>query len=230
MGLDYLFPPLPPVSLPILGGKHFPVRRIYCVGRNYADHAREMGSDPERELPFFFSKPVDTLLPNHGVMPYPPGTSDLHHEVEMVVALASGGAGLSLVAADDCIFGYAVGLDMTRRDLQAAAKKKGQPWDMAKGFDHAAPCSAITPRSRCGTLERGPIRLLVNGTLRQQGDLGDMIWSVPEIISHLSHLVELRAGDLVFTGTPAGVATVARDDVLEASVAGLETLSIRVSS
>lgn len=207
----------------------FPLRRIYCVGRNYAEHAREMGADPARELPFFFSKPADAIHQDGAPWPYPPGTSNLHHEVELVVALARGGRDIAASEACACIFGYAVGLDMTRRDLQAIAKAKGQPWDMAKGFDHSAPCSAIVPFSRVGRLERGPIELRVNGELRQQGDIADMIWPVVELIAHLSTLVELQPGDLIFTGTPAGVAAVVRGDVLEARIAGLEPLRIAIA-
>lgn len=227
--MDYAIPPPAVVSLPVINGKPFPVRRIYCVGRNYAEHAREMGSDPEREPPFFFTKPADAIVAGGGVMPYPPATADLHHEVEMVVALRSGGRDIAVDRAEACIFGYAVGLDMTRRDLQAAAKKKGQPWDMAKGFDHAAPCSALTPLVASGPMQRGHIELRVNGNLRQSGDLAEMIWPVGDIIAHLSRLVELRAGDLIYTGTPAGVGPVVVGDRLEAVIAGLESLVVTIA-
>ena len=226
--MSYAFIPAPVAALPVLGGKPFPIRRVFCIGRNYADHAREMGSDPQREEPFFFTKPADAVLPSHSVMPYPPGTRNLHHEVELVVALAAGGVNSPLAAADDHVFGYAVGLDMTRRDLQAAAKEKGQPWDMAKGFDHSAPCSAITRKASSGVIAQGKIELKVNGALRQSGDLGDMIWKVPEIINRLSQLVALLPGDLIFTGTPAGVGAVVRGDRLEATATGLEPLVIMV--
>jgi fumarylpyruvate hydrolase len=226
--MDYAFTPAPIAALPVVAGKPFPIRRIFCVGRNYADHAREMGSDPVREAPFFFMKPADAILSGSSMLPYPPATADLHHEVEMVVALGHGGANIPLAQATDCIFGYAVGLDMTRRDMQAVAKSKGQPWDMSKGFDHSAPVSAITQKSDSGILSSGSIQLKVNGTIRQSGDLADMIWSVPEVIHQLSQLVQLQAGDLIFTGTPAGVGPVVKGDKLEAEVAGLEILLITV--
>jgi fumarylpyruvate hydrolase len=226
--MDYAFPPAPVISLPVMSSKPFPVRRIFCVGRNYADHAREMGSDPVREAPFFFMKPVDAILPNNSILPYPPATANLHHEVELVVALALGGTNVPLAQANGYIFGYAVGLDMTRRDMQAAAKAKGQPWDMSKGFDHSAPISAITPESCSGLISGGSIELRVNGEVRQSGDLADMIWSIPEIIHQLSQLVELQPGDLIFTGTPAGVGPVVKGDKLEATAAGLEPLLITV--
>ena len=204
------------------------MRRIFCVARNYAEHAREMGSDPVREPPFFFTKPADAIHPNGAVMPYPPATENLHHELELVVALSRGGCGIPSAQANECVFGYAVGLDMTRRDLQSAAKAKGQPWDMAKGFDHSAPCSAITPAARTGLLEQGRIELRVNGVLRKSGDLSDMIWPVADPIARLSSLVELQAGDLLFTGTPSGVGAVTRGDLLEGMIDGLESLRIPI--
>ncbi len=216
-------------SVEVLFRKPFCVRRIFCVGRNYADHAREMGANPEREPPFFFTKPADAVVANHKAMPYPPATKNLHHEVELVVALASGGHDIPVDKANDHIFGYALGLDMTRRDLQSAAKEKGQPWDMGKGFDHSAPISAITPLSMIGILTAGPLQLSVNGAVRQKGDLSEMIWSVPEVISYLSGLVELAPGDLIYTGTPSGVGPVVKGDRLEAKFPGLETLSITIS-
>lgn len=205
------------MNLPVLGGEPFAVRRIYCVGRNYADHAREMGADPVREQPFFFMKPADALLANHGVLPYPPMTGNLHHEIEMVVALGANG-----------VYGYAVGLDMTRRDLQDQAKEKRHPWDMGKAFDFSAPCSAITPASSCGPMNKGRIALSVNGEPRQEGDLSQMIWSVPELINQLSRFVTLKEGDLLFTGTPAGVGPVVKGDRLLGSVDGLESLDITI--
>lgn len=226
--MDYAFPPAPVAALPVMSSKPFPVRRIFCVARNYADHAREMGSDPVREAPFFFMKPTDAILPNNSVLPYPPATSNLHHEVELVVALALGGSNIPMARANDYIFGYAVGLDMTRRDMQTLAKNKGQPWDMSKGFDHSAPISAITPEFYSGIVARGKIELKVNDEVRQCGDLADMIWSIPEIISQLSQLVELAPGDLIFTGTPSGVGPVVTGDRIEATVAGLEPLLITV--
>ncbi|HJW72378.1 MAG TPA: fumarylacetoacetate hydrolase family protein [Geothrix sp.] len=216
-------------TLEVLGtAARFPVRRVYCVGRNYADHAREMGADPKREVPFFFGKPQDALVPGGGDIPYPPATANLHHEVELVVALAQGGSNLSLEQAEAAIFGYAVGIDLTRRDLQAAAKEKGQPWDMAKGFDHSAPVSAITPVNHPGQFSSGAIWLSVGGSERQRGDLADMIWRVPEVISHLSGLVTLYPGDLIFTGTPAGVGALQRGDQVLCGIAGLGELRIRI--
>jgi fumarylpyruvate hydrolase len=200
----------------------FPVRRIYCVGQNYADHAREMGSDPTRQAPFFFSKPADAAV-DKTVVAYPVKTAKLHHEVELVVCLGGEGADLSPDQADGIIFGYAVGLDLTRRDLQETAKKAGRPWDMAKGFDESAPVGAIVPGR---PPSQGAIKLAVNGELRQSGDLNQMIWSVPEIIAELSAYVVLRPGDLIFTGTPAGVGAIGRGDVLDASIEGAPPLRI----
>ncbi len=226
--MNYAFPPASLVSIPAMSSNPFPVRRIYCVGQNYAAHVQEMGGDAQREAPLFFMKPVQAILPNNSVMLYPPGTGDLQHEVELVVAMAKGGKNIPLEKANDCIFGYAVGLDMTKRDVQSAARKRGQPWDMSKGFDHSAPCSAITPEFYSGVIARGKIGLKVNGEVRQSADVGDMIWKIPEIISYLSQLVELFPGDLIFTGTPAGVGPVVRGDVIEATVAGLEPLNITI--
>ena len=227
--MSYSFEPAPISAVPVTAGKAFPVRRIFCVGRNYADHAREMGSDPVREQPFFFTKPADAILANGAVLPYPTRTANLHHEVELVVAIGRGGRDIPADKVDDeHVFGYAVGLDMTRRDLQTAAKGKGQPWDMAKGFDCSAPISAITPISRSGVISRGKIELKVNDEVRQSGDLADMIWRIPEIVHELSTLVELAPGDLIFTGTPAGVGPVVRGDRLEAFVEGLEPLVVTI--
>ncbi|EKV32137.1 Fumarylacetoacetate hydrolase family protein [Caenispirillum salinarum AK4] len=204
----------------------FPVRRVFCVGRNYAAHAREMGANPDAEPPFFFMKPADALVPGGGDVPYPPATADLHHEVEMVVALRDGGADIAQEAALDAVFGYAVGIDLTRRDLQAAAKKAGKPWDMAKGFDASAPISAIRPADRCGHPASGAVSLSVDGQVRQNGDLADMIWSVPAMIAYLSTLVILKPGDLIFTGTPEGVGAVARGARMDASVDGIGALTV----
>ncbi|HRD86892.1 MAG: fumarylacetoacetate hydrolase family protein [Candidatus Accumulibacter sp.] len=226
--MRFVFPPPPRVVLPVTGSDAlFPVRRVYCVGRNYADHAIEMGAD-SREPPFFFSKPADALVAGGGDVPYPPLTGNLQHEVELVVALAAGGEGIPVAQALDCVFGYAVGLDLTRRDLQQRAKDKGHPWDMAKGFDHSAPIGAITPLTAGGHPVLGAIQLRVNRQLRQDGDLGQMSWKVAEIIANLSTHVRLQAGDLIFTGTPAGVSTVARGDLLEATVAGVGELTVRL--
>jgi fumarylpyruvate hydrolase len=206
----------------------FPVRRIFCVGQNYADHVREMGAAPDAE-PFFFMKPASAVLQNNSVLPYPSGTTDLQPEVELVVALHKGGKNIPMDKVDyDYVFGYAVGLDMTRRDLQRAAREKGQPWEMAKAFDHSAPCTAITPEFYSGTIARGKIELKVNGQIRQSADVGDMLWRIPQIVHFLSNQIELFPGDLIFTGTPAGVSPVVKGDVIEAAVAGLEPLTITI--
>ena len=202
----------------------FPVHRIYCVGRNYSEHAREMGNDPTREPPFFFAKPADAILPSGVDVPYPPRTANLHHEIELVVALGSGGRDIPLDEALQTVFGYAVGNDLTRRDLQAAAKGQGRPWDTAKGFDASAPITPIRPMDQVDHITHGRIWLEVNGVLRQEGDVADMIWSVPEIIAELSTYFELRAGDLIFTGTPAGVGPLLPGDVVHGGVDGVGTL------
>jgi fumarylpyruvate hydrolase len=205
--------------------ERFPVHRIYCVGRNYAEHAREMGSDPTREPPFFFSKPADTVVPNNASIPYPPRTQNFHHEVELVVAIGKGGRNIAVTSALDHVFGYAVGNDLTRRDLQKHAKDAGKPWDVSKGFDNSAPLAAIRPVSSAGHVARAVIWLKVNGELRQQANVADMIWSVPEIIAELSTLFALQAGDLIFTGTPAGVSALQAGDRIEAGIEGLSTLA-----
>jgi fumarylpyruvate hydrolase len=217
---DLLFLRAEPVAIPIAGGGRFAVRRIYCVGRNYAEHVVEMGHDT-REPPFFFAKPADAVVVGEGPMPYPPQTADLHHEIELIVAIGRDGADIPAEAALDHVFGYAAGLDMTRRDLQAGAKKAGRPWEMAKAFDHSAPIGTIAPVSRIGHPARGAITIAVNGVERQRGDLADQIWSVSETIAHLSTYVTLRAGDLIMTGTPAGVGAVVRGDVLEGHIEGV---------
>jgi fumarylpyruvate hydrolase len=213
--MTYAIEPQPITTLPVAGtDESFPVSRVYCVGRNYAEHTVEMGGDPDREPPFFFAKPADAVVPNGGTLPFPSATEDLHHEIELVVALGEGGVNLSASDALSRVFGYAVGLDMTRRDLQAEAKKAGRPWDMAKGFDRSAPTSAVRPASEIGHPERGSIWLRINDELRQEGDLDQQIWKVPETIAYLSTLVELRPGDLIMTGTPKGVGPVSRGDRL----------------
>ncbi|MQT12971.1 fumarylacetoacetate hydrolase family protein [Segnochrobactrum spirostomi] len=226
---SFVVPPPAPVTVPVVGGGLFPVRRIFCVGRNYAEHAREMGGDPTREEPFFFTKPADAVVTDGAPTPYPSKTSDFHHEIELVVALDGGGADVPLGEALDLVFGYAVGLDMTRRDLQAAAKKAGRPWDMAKGFDESAPIGAIAPKTEIGHPSRGAITLTVNGVPRQEGDLSDMIWSVPETIAFLSTLVRLAPGDLIFTGTPAGVGPVLRGDRLSGFIERVGTLETEIA-
>ena len=226
--MNYAFPPAPVVTLDAMSSNPFPVRRIFCVGQNYAHHAREMGAAPDTE-PFFFMKPASAILQNNSLLPYPPGTTDLQPEVELVVALHKGGKNIPMDKVDyDYVFGYAVGLDMTRRDLQRAAREKGQPWDMAKAFDHSAPCTAITPEFYSGTIARGKIELKVNGQIRESADVGDMLWKIPQIVHFLSNQVELFPGDLLFTGTPAGVSPVVKGDVIEATVAGLEPLIITI--
>lgn len=207
----------------------FPVHRIYCVGRNYSEHVKEMGGDPRSEPPVFFSKPASACVTFNQDVAYPQATSDLHHEVELVVALKSGGKDIDLEAAMDCVYGYAVGIDFTRRDLQAIAKSKGRPWDLAKGFDQSAPISAILPASEVGELIDKQISLLVNDEIRQQAKLGEMIWSVPEIICELSKFFELKSGDIIYTGTPSGVAAVSKGDRLRASVDGIATLNFKIS-
>jgi fumarylpyruvate hydrolase len=225
--MTYAVQPLPITALPVAGtDESFPVSRVYCVGRNYAEHAVEMGGDPDREPPFFFAKPASAVVPKGGVLPFPTKTEDLHHEIELVVALAEGGADLSESAALSHVFGYAVGLDMTRRDMQAEAKNARRPWDMAKGFDQSAPVSAISPVSAIGHPERGSIWLRINDELRQEGDLSQQIWKVPETIAYLSTLVELQPGDLIMTGTPKGVGPVLRGDRLVGHIDGVGDLEV----
>ena len=216
-------PTLSLTTIAISGSEQrFPVRRIYCVGRNYAEHAREMGNDP-RDLPFFFSKPADAVVGTGARLAFPSRTADLHHEVELVVALGRGGTNIAVADSNAMIFGYAVGIDLTRRDLQAEAKKAGRPWDMAKGFDHSAPIGAL----RVGMPPAAAaISLSVDGELRQNGNLKDMIWSVAEIIAALSTFVELAPGDLIFTGTPAGVGAIRRGQTVRAMIAGIEPIEI----
>jgi fumarylpyruvate hydrolase len=217
-------------SIPVVGQTaRFPVRRIFCIGRNYADHAREMGASVDKANPMFFTKPADAIVTDGADVPYPSATSDLHHEVEMVVALGAGGSDLSVEQAGKLVWGYGVGLDLTRRDLQAQAKAKGAPWDVAKGFDHSAPVSALVSASEVTPDASTRIALEVNGKLRQEATLGDMVLDVPEILSALSKLFELKAGDLVYTGTPAGVSALVRGDTFRATLDGVATLEGRVS-
>jgi fumarylpyruvate hydrolase len=223
--MTYVFPVSEPTSVEIHGRKErFPVHRIYCVGRNYAAHAREMGGDPDREPPFFFAKPADAIVPNHATIPYPSRTSNLHHEIELVVAIGKPGTNVPVSQALDLVYGYAVGNDLTRRDLQFAARDKGRPWDTGKGFDRSAVISAIHPAADVGHPNKGRIWLQVNGEMRQQADLSELIWSVPEVISELSTLFELAPGDLIYTGTPAGVAAIKSGDRLEGGIDGVDTL------
>ena len=218
----------PVVALPIAGSdKVFPVRRVYCIGRNYAAHAIEMGHDPDREPPFFFQKNPNNLDPS-GEFPYPPHSSDVHHEVEVAVMLKSGGTNIALEDAESHIFGYALSLDMTRRDLQGAQKKMGRPWEIGKAFERSAPIGPVHSLAETGLLNEGAISVSVNGDVRQEGDLNQMIWKVPEMISYLSEYFELAAGDVILSGTPAGVGPVERGDVMEMSADGLGTVTIRV--
>jgi fumarylpyruvate hydrolase len=221
---DFAFPPAAAPSVAISGSaQRFPVHRIYCVGRNYAEHVREMGGDTEREPPVFFTKPADAVMANEAAIPYPPRTSNFHHEIELVIAIGRGGRDILKDRALDHVFGYAVGNDLTRRDLQAASKKGGLPWDTSKGFDSSAPLTAIRPVAQ-GHVSKGKIWLSVNGQRRQESDIAEMIWSVPEIIAELSTLFELKPGDLIFTGTPSGVGALQRGDRVEGGIDGLEVL------
>ena len=216
-------------TLPIQGSDQlFPVRRIYCIGRNFAAHAVEMGHDPDREPPFFFQKNPDNIDLT-GIFPYPPKSNDVHHEIELVVALGQGGNDIPLEAALDHVWGYGVGLDMTRRDLQGEAKKMGRPWEIGKAFEHSAPMTPIRPASEIGHPSKGAITLMVNGELRQSGDLNQMIWKTPEMISYLSEHFTLGAGDLIMAGTPAGVGSVQRGDRLVGHIDGVGDLSVEVA-
>jgi fumarylpyruvate hydrolase len=222
--------PAPAVSsVPVVGSSaRFPVRRIWCVGRNYAAHAREMGKDPDKEPPFFFMKPADAVVTDGRDPHYPPATSNYHHEIELVVAIGRGGRDIASATALDHVWGYAVGLDMTRRDLQLAARDLGRPWDFGKGFDESAPIGPIHPVAQVGHLATGAITLDVNGTERQRADLADMIWNVPDTIAYLSGFARLEPGDLIFTGTPAGVGAVVAGDTLRGAIAGLPDLVVKV--
>ncbi|MCH2393363.1 fumarylacetoacetate hydrolase family protein [Oceanibaculum sp.] len=233
--MSFVIPAPAQTILPVEGEQGgFPVRRIYCVGRNYAAHAREMGHDPDREPPFFFMKPADAIVlcpKGAGApveAPFPVATEDLHHEIEMVVALGKGGKDIPADKALEHVYGYAVGIDLTRRDIQAVAKKMGRPWDMAKGFDHSAPCGPILPAAKIGHPSKGRIQIAVNGTVKQDADIGDMIWNVPDTIAYLSTLVELFPGDLIYSGTPEGVAQVKRGEVMEGSVEGVGAIAVKL--
>jgi len=225
----FAFEPKVAPLVPIIGDtRQFPVNRIFCVGRNYAEHAREMGNDPDRDPPFFFLKSLDSLVPGGGAVSYPRATHDLHHEIELVVAIGVSGSEIAKEDSQDHVFGYAVGLDLTRRDLQAQAKKMSRPWDFGKSFEQGAPITAITQRNLCGHLSSGEISLTVNDKVQQIGNLNDMIWNVPEIISFLSEFYQLEAGDLIFTGTPAGVGPLQRGDKLIGRVANLPDLLVNI--
>ncbi len=229
MSTTFVIDPPQVPSLPVTGdSRRFAVNRIYCVGRNYADHACEMVHAPERGPPFFFMKPANSIVADGKDMQYPNLSKDVHHEVEMVVAIGKGGANIPADKALEHVYGYGVGLDMTRRDLQGEAKKMGRPWDTGKAFDQSAPCGAITPAAQCGHLEQGKIALLVNGQVRQEGDLNQLIWNIPDTIAYLSTLFTLEPGDLIMSGTPAGVGPIQKGDVLEGTVAGLTPLKIKI--
>ena len=224
----YVIDPPVQAALPVAGSSAlFPVRRLYCVGRNYAEHTREMGHDPNKEAPFFFMKTPDSLRTD-GKFPYPAGSKDVHWEIELVVALKSGGRNIKAADALGHVFGYAIALDMTRRDLQAEAKKTGRPWEIGKAFDDSAPCTAIQPASKIGHPTKGAIWLDLNGVRKQTGDLSQLIWDVPSQIEYLSGLWELKAGDLIFTGTPAGVGAVKKGDHLKGHVEGVGDLDVTV--
>jgi fumarylpyruvate hydrolase len=228
MAVDYVISPAPQPAIAVAGtSKMFPVRRIWCVGRNYIEHIREMGQD-ERAAPFFFAKPADAIVPDGGTVPYPPLTKDLHHEVELVVALKSGGRNIAVAKANDCIYGYAVGIDLTRRDLQIASRDVKRPWEIGKAFDGSAPCGALRPASEIGHPTKGKITIKANGKIRQDGNLNQMIWNIPECISKLSEMVELVAGDIIMTGTPSGVGTTVAGDKLECEVEGVGKLTVTI--
>lgn len=227
--MSYVIPQAPIPSCPVKGqNDRFPVRRIFCVGRNYAEHAREMGFDPDRESPFFFTKPADAIVMDGTEIPYPPLTSNFHYEIELVVAINKGGLHIKADEALDHIYGYGVGLDMTRRDLQLSMRKIGRPWCWGKAFDNSAPMGEITPIADCGHVTKGQIWLDVNGERQQEGDIDQFIWSIPEVIEHLTQSIALAPGDLIMTGTPAGVGPTVSGDKLEGGIEGLGTLSISI--
>ena len=226
---NYVIRPAAIPTLPVAGSDQvFPIRRVYCVGRNYAEHAIEMGGDPNKEPPFFFQKNPDNLVAGRAEFPYPAASQDVHHEIELVVFLSKGGENIPAERALDHVFGYAVGLDMTRRDLQGEAKKMGRPWESGKAFEDSAPCGDVVPASEIGHPQSGAIWLKVNGRTVQEGDLNQMIWKVPEAISYLSGLFRLAAGDVIMTGTPAGVGPVRRGDEMHGHIDGIGDLRVRV--
>jgi len=226
---EFVFPPPSPPSVAVANSTaRFPVRRIFCVGRNYAAHAREMGRDPDREPPFFFTKPADAVVDDGVTIPYPPLTENLHYEGELVVAIGEGGRDISVDNAAAHIWGYAIGNDLTRRDLQFAAKELGRPWDWGKAFDNSAICGPVHPVAQSGHYTKGRIATLVNGSIRQEADIADLIWSVPEVISILSTSVVLRPGDLIYTGTPAGVGPLVAGDLCVVEIQGLGRLTTRI--
>lgn len=227
----YVVPQPEQPSVEVAGSSsRFPVRRVFCVGRNYADHAREMGADPDREPPFFFTKPADAVVPASGVVPYPPLTSDLHHEIELVVAIGKSGQSVAPKQALDYVWGYGVGVDLTRRDLQAVAKKQSRPWDWAKGFDASGPVTPLIPATQTGHPNTGRIWLSVNGEVRQQGDLSELIWPVADVIGYVSQSVTLQPGDLIFTGTPAGVGALQPGDKVTGGVEGIAEFAFEMGA
>lgn len=225
---EFAVQPVPVTTLSVAGSEQrFPVRRVYCIGRNYAAHAVEMGHDPDREPPFFFQKNADNL-DQSGQFPYPPQSSDVHHEIELAVMLKAGGSNIAVQQALDCVFGYALSLDMTRRDLQGEQKKMGRPWEIGKAFERSAPVGPVQPVALVGHPQRGAVELKINGEVRQRGDLDQMIWKVPEMIAYLSDYFELAAGDVILSGTPAGVGPVARGEQLDLSIAGVGDWRVEV--
>jgi fumarylpyruvate hydrolase len=230
--MEYIFEPQAPVTVPVVGGGVYPVRRIYCVGRNYAAHIREMGFDPEREPPFFFCKPTDSIVvatpEAPAEIPYPSETSDYHFEIELVAAIGRTGRNIPVEQANDYIYGYAVGLDMTRRDLQVTARKAGRPWELGKSFDQSAPISLLHPAATAGHPASGAIWLTVDGDDRQRSDIAKLVWSVPEIVANLSTLFELQPGDLIYTGTPEGVGPVVRGETMRGGIPGLTDIEVKV--
>ncbi|MCD0502842.1 fumarylacetoacetate hydrolase family protein [Bordetella petrii] len=231
--MSYVFSPAEPAAIPVAGSQdRYPVRRVYCVGRNYAAHAREMGFDPDREPPFFFCKPADAVIPaGTGAtleIPYPPETANYHYEIELVAAIGKGGANIAVEQALDHVWGYAVGLDMTRRDLQMKMREAGRPWELGKAFDYSAPISPLHRADQAGDMSRAGIWLQVNGQDKQRSDTSKLIWSVAETIAYLSKYFRLEPGDLIYTGTPEGVGPVKAGDLMEGGVEGLDTLSVRV--
>ena len=227
--MTFIIDPPPQVSVAVRGSdSRFPVRRVYCVGRNYEAHAREMGKDPTREPPFIFQKPADAVIEGGSVIAYPPQTGNFHHEIELVVAIARGGRNIGVDRANEHVFGYAVGIDLTRRDLQLAARDAGRPWEWGKAFDHSAPCAPIVRAAEIGHPSKGRIWLSVNGTVKQDADISQLIWSVPEVIAFVSASMALAPGDLIFTGTPAGVGPLVVGDVVEGGVDGIGTIGLRI--